>query len=67
MSDSIMDRIKNDAYKINIQAIDAKHDSSMREVYGLRAFSAMKLPFINKTPPSVHELPQRPEGVVIYI
>lgn len=33
LSDSIMDRIKYDAYKINIQAIDVKHDRSMREVY----------------------------------
>ena len=33
----------------------------------LNAFSAMKSPFINKTPPSVHVLPQRPEGVVVYI
>ena len=37
LSDSIMDRIKYDAYKINITAIDAKHDKSMREVYGLKA------------------------------
>lgn len=37
MSDSIMDRIKYDAYKISIKAIDAKHDKSMREVYGLKA------------------------------
>ena len=37
LSDSIMDRIKYDAYKISIQAIDAKHDKSMREVYGLKA------------------------------
>ena len=36
LSDSIMDRIKYDAYKINIQAIDAKNDRSMREVYGLK-------------------------------
>ena len=35
LADSIMDRIKYDAYKINIKAIDAKHDKSMREVYGL--------------------------------
>ena len=37
LSDSIMDRIKYDAYKISIKAIDAKHDKSMREVYGLKA------------------------------
>ena len=30
-----MDRIKYDAYKIKIQAIDPDHDRSMREVYGL--------------------------------
>ena len=35
LADSIMDRIKYDAYKIKIQAIDAEHDKSMREVYGL--------------------------------
>ena len=37
LSDSIMDRIKYDAYKISIQAVDAKHDKSMREIYGLKA------------------------------
>ena len=37
LADSIMDRIKYDAYKINIKAIDARHDKSMREVYGLKA------------------------------
>ena len=35
LADSIMDRIKYDAYKIKIQAIDPDHDRSMREVYGL--------------------------------
>ena len=30
-----MDRIKYDAYKIKIQAIDPDRDRSMREVYGL--------------------------------
>ncbi|MBR0230120.1 MAG: ATP-binding protein [Erysipelotrichaceae bacterium] len=35
LADSIMDRIKYDAYKIRIQAIDPDHDRSMRELYGL--------------------------------
>ena len=35
LADSIMDRIKYDAYKIKIQALDPDHDRSMREVYGL--------------------------------
>ena len=41
LSDSIMDRIKYDAYKISIKAIDAKHDKSMREVYGLKASESL--------------------------
>ena len=36
LADSIMDRIKYDAYKIKISAVDPDHDRSMREVYGLR-------------------------------
>ena len=35
LTDAIMDRIKYDSYKINIEYIDKKHDRSMREVYGL--------------------------------
>ena len=35
LADSIMDRIKYDAYKIKIHAVDPDHDRSMREVYGL--------------------------------
>ena len=35
LADSIMDRIKYDAYKIKIRAIDPDRDRSMREVYGL--------------------------------
>ena len=35
LADSIMDRIKYDAYKINIKAVNPDHDRSMREVYGL--------------------------------
>ena len=29
------DRIAHDSYRINITSIDAEHDKSMREVYGL--------------------------------
>ena len=31
----IIDRIAHDSYRINITSIDAEHDISMREVYGL--------------------------------
>lgn len=37
LADSLMDRIKYDAYRINIQAVDEKHDKSMREIYGLKS------------------------------
>ena len=33
--DAIIDRIAHDSYRINITSIDAEHDISMREVYGL--------------------------------
>ena len=33
--DAIIDRIAYDSYQINITSIDAEHDRSMREVYGL--------------------------------
>jgi len=36
LADSLLDRIKYDAYKINIQAVDESHDRSMRELYGLK-------------------------------
>ena len=36
MSETIMDRIAYDSYKINIRAKDPKKDRSMREVYGIR-------------------------------
>ncbi len=32
---AIIDRIAHDSYRINITSIDAQHDISMREVYGL--------------------------------
>lgn len=35
MADAIIDRIAHDSYRINITSIDAEHDKSMREVYGL--------------------------------
>lgn len=35
LADAIIDRIAHDSYQINITSIDAKHDKSMREVYGL--------------------------------
>lgn len=35
VADAILDRIVNDAYKVNIESIDPKSDLSMREVYGL--------------------------------
>ena len=31
----VIDRIAHDSYRINITSIDAEHDRSMREVYGL--------------------------------
>ena len=34
-ADAIIDRIAHDSYRINITSIDAEHDISMREVYGL--------------------------------
>ena len=33
--DAIIDRIAHDSYQINITSINAEHDRSMREVYGL--------------------------------
>lgn len=35
LADAIIDRIVHDSYQINITSIDAEHDLSMREVYGL--------------------------------
>ena len=35
LADAIIDRIAHDSYRINIKSIDAEHDRSMREVYGL--------------------------------
>ena len=35
MADAIIDRIAHDSYRINITSMDAEHDISMREVYGL--------------------------------
>ena len=35
LADAIIDRIAHDSYRINITSIDATHDISMREVYGL--------------------------------
>ena len=35
LADAIIDRIAHDSYPINIRSIDADHDISMREVYGL--------------------------------
>ena len=35
LADAIIDRIAHDSYCINITSIDAEHDISMREVYGL--------------------------------
>ena len=35
LADAIIDRIAHDSYRINIKSIDAAHDISMREVYGL--------------------------------
>lgn len=35
LADAIIDCIAHDSYRINITSIDAEHDKSMREVYGL--------------------------------
>ena len=35
LADAIIDRIAHNSYQINITSIDAKHDKSMREIYGL--------------------------------
>ena len=35
LAEAILDRIKHDAYKINIIPTDPTHYKSMREVYGL--------------------------------
>ena len=35
LADAIIDCIAHDSYRINITSIDAEHDRSMREVYGL--------------------------------
>ena len=35
LANAIIDRIAHDSYRINITSIDAEHDKSMREVYGL--------------------------------
>ena len=35
LADAIIDRIAHDSYRVNITSIDAEHDISMREVYGL--------------------------------
>ena len=35
LADAIIDRIAHDSYRINITSIDAEHDISMREIYGL--------------------------------
>ena len=35
LADAIIDQIAHDSYRINITSIDAEHDISMREVYGL--------------------------------
>ena len=35
LADAIIDRIAHGSYCINIKSIDAEHDISMREVYGL--------------------------------
>ena len=35
LADVIIDRIAHDSYRINITSIDASHDITMREVYGL--------------------------------
>ena len=35
LADTIIDRIAHDSYRVNITSIDAEHDISMREVYGL--------------------------------
>lgn len=35
LADTIIDRIVHNSYRINITSINAAHDISMREVYGL--------------------------------
>lgn len=35
LADAIIDRIAHDSHRINITSIDADHNISMREVYGL--------------------------------
>ena len=35
MAEAILDRIKHDAYRINIVPVDPANNRSMREVYGL--------------------------------
>jgi DNA replication protein DnaC len=35
LAEAIIDRVIHDSYIINITSIDAEHDMSMREVYGL--------------------------------
>jgi DNA replication protein DnaC len=35
LAEAIIDRVIHDSYIINITSIDAAHDMSMREVYGL--------------------------------
>ena len=35
LADAIIDRIAHDSYRINITNIDAEHDISIRDVYGL--------------------------------
>ena len=35
LADAIIDRIAHDSYRVNITCIDAEHDISMREIYGL--------------------------------
>ena len=35
LADAILDRIAHDSYVVDIRSIDAEHDISMREVYGL--------------------------------
>ena len=35
LADAIIDRIAHDSYHVNITSIDAEHNISMQEVYGL--------------------------------
>lgn len=49
--DAIIDRIAHDSYQINITSIDADHDRSMREVYGLDiTISCLYLSIFNPRP-----------------